>query len=113
MSYDSFVTDSSFTLLRPIFITFIVFLIITFFLIIYPSTRRKIVNGFGVIGLSIVSSVISVQLIYYHAIIADEINLGGDGVITIMCLVIITLSLLNPILFFNHTKKNTVKEKQH
>ncbi|GIN23291.1 hypothetical protein J1TS3_44250 [Siminovitchia fordii] len=53
-TYDSFVTDSSFTLLRPIFITFIVFLIITFFLIIYPSTRRKIVNGFGVIGLSIV-----------------------------------------------------------
>jgi hypothetical protein len=99
-TYESFETLGAFTLLRPIFITFIITALIMFFIIIIPKTRIKIASGLSVMGLSVVSVIASAQLLYYDAIIVDELGLGGDSVTTYMFLIIIILGLINPIVFF-------------
>jgi hypothetical protein len=90
-TYESFETLGAFTLLRPIFITFIITALIMFFIIIIPKTRIKIASGLSVMGLSVVSVIASAQLLYYDAIIVDELGLGGDSVTTYMFLIIIIL----------------------
>ncbi|MEH7352447.1 hypothetical protein V7150_02545 [Neobacillus drentensis] len=111
-TYDSFVTNGSFTLLRPIFISLIIISLFLSFLIIFPKTKQKLINGFTVISLSLVFTIVSVQVIYYDSIIVDEIGLGGDGVSTIMCLAIIALSLLNPIIYFGiNNRKEKISTK--
>lgn len=99
-TYDSFVANGSFTLLRPVFIIFIIISIILFILISIPKINQKYLNAFSVISLSLVSSTVSIQLVFYHAIIVDEINLGGDELSITMCLMIIALSVLNPFMYF-------------
>ncbi|MGP7818672.1 hypothetical protein [Niallia sp. 01092] len=86
---------------------FIIFALILFVMIIFPRTRRKFINGFAVISLSLVSLIISAQVIYYDAIIVDELGLGGDEVTTFMCLAVIAFNFLNPMVYFsivNHKK---------
>lgn len=112
-TYDSFVTNGAFTLLRPIFITFIIASLLLFLFILFPKTRKKWMNGFTVVSLSLVFSIVSAQTLFYNAIIVDEIGLGGDYVSTLMCLFIVILSLMNPIIYFNlqnHKKNNIQKE---
>jgi hypothetical protein len=50
-TYDSFETLGVFTLLRPIFVTFIIAAIFMFLIIILPKLRRKIASGLSVVGL--------------------------------------------------------------
>ena len=78
-TYESFETLGSFTLLRPIFITFLIGLVIMFSLVILPGAKNKIINGFTVSFISILTILVSAQVLFYSGIIVDEINLGGDS----------------------------------
>jgi hypothetical protein len=57
-------------------------------------------------GLSVVSVIVSAQLLYYDAIIVDELGLGGDSVTTYMFLIILILGFVNPITFYVSSKKD-------
>ncbi|MBM7095270.1 hypothetical protein JSY36_05835 [Bacillus sp. H-16] len=104
-TYDSFVTEGSFTLLRPVYITLAVFSLCLFFLIIFPKLKHRLLNGIAVAGLSLVFAVITVQVIYYDAIIVDELGLGGSTVNTTLSVAVIGLSILNPFLYFGTHRK--------
>ncbi|MGX1195998.1 hypothetical protein [Metabacillus sp. SLBN-84] len=104
-TYDSFETLGAFTLLRPIYVTFIITALLMFFIIIFP--KIKLASGLSVVGLSIVSVIASAQLLYYDAIIVDELGLGGDVVTTYMFLVILILGFVNPITFYIRRKNLT------
>ncbi|MED4585838.1 hypothetical protein P9578_24075 [Brevibacillus choshinensis] len=97
--YRSFETDGAFILLRPILITFLIIAFILFFIVILPKTKQKFINGFTVISLSIISMIISAQVVIYHAIIADEIGLGGDRGSMFMFLVIGAFGFLNSFIY--------------
>jgi|SRR5690625_693321 len=110
-TYDSFETAGAFTLLRPIFVTFIFALLLMFLIILLPKLRRKMVNSLSVVvGLSLVSIIASAQLLFYDAIIVDEIGLEGDEITTYMFLVILFFGFLNPIIFFTKRSKKEVSK---
>jgi len=104
-TYDSFETAGAFTLMRPIFITLLIVSLLLFVIIILPKLRRELANGSLVFGLSFVSLIISAQLLYYHAIIVDEIGLSGDGVSTLLFLVNAIFCIANPIVFLVKVNK--------
>ncbi|OAS89534.1 MULTISPECIES: hypothetical protein [Metabacillus] len=99
-TYESFEEYGAFTLLRPIFITFLLVSLILFLIVILPKTKNKLINGFTVTIISIISILVSAQLLFYHGIIVDEINLAGDPVSFNMFLVIVGLGILNSIIYF-------------
>ncbi|MED4731557.1 hypothetical protein P9597_26165 [Aneurinibacillus migulanus] len=99
-TYDSFETAGAFTLLRPIFITFLIIALILFFIVTFLRTKQKFINGSTIMSISIISIIISAQVLFYDAIIVDEIGLGGDKVSTYMFLAIVAFGLLNPIIYF-------------
>jgi hypothetical protein len=109
-TYESFETLGVFTLLRPIFVTFIIAALFMFLIIIFPKIRIKIASGLSVVGLSLVSVVASAQLLYYDAIIVDELGLGGDAVTTYMFLVILILGFVNPFIFYIRRKRTEVSK---
>ena len=100
-TYESFEAFGTFTLLRPIFITFLIISIILFLIMVLPIGRKKLINGFTIISISIISILVSAQVLFYNGIIVDEINLGGDALSTYIFLAIIGFSLLNPIIHFS------------
>jgi hypothetical protein len=104
-TYESFETIGAFTLLRPIFITFIIAALLMFFFIIIPKIRIKFVGGLSVLVFSVMSVIASAQLLYYHAIIVDELGLGGDAVTTYMFLMILIFGFINSITFYINNKK--------
>ena len=73
-TYESFETMGSFTLLRPIFITLLIVSVMMFILVILPRTKNKIISGFTVSFISILSILVSAQVLFYSGIIVDEIN---------------------------------------
>lgn len=99
-TYETFVTDGSFTLMRPIFFTLLLLSILVFIMIISLKLREKLLNSFSIASLSFIIGVITVQVTYYDAIIVDEIGLGGDPMTFFLALAILGLSVLNPMLFF-------------
>jgi hypothetical protein len=109
-TYESFEEFGEFTLLRPIFITFLLVALILFLIVILPRTKNKLINGFTVTSISIISILVSAQLLFYHGIIVDEINLAGDPVSFTMFLVIVGFSVLNSIIYFvRHGEKKELK----
>ena len=106
-TYDSFEIAGVFTLLRPIFVTFIVANFFLLLIITVPQLKIK-AESLSVIGLSIVSVIASSQLLYYDAIIVDELGLGGDEKTTYMFLTILIFSIINPIIFFLLSKKGKI-----
>lgn len=104
-TYDSFVTNGTFSLLRPIPITLLIISLIVFLFIMMAKTK-KFINGFAVIGIAVVASVISIQLNFYNAIIADELNLGGDDVSLIISVITIAVNGLNLIIYYNRRNAN-------
>ena len=104
-TYESFETLGSFTLLRPIFVTFLIVSLILLVIIILPRTKNKIINGFTVACISIPSILVSAQILFYSGIIVDEINLGGDAVSTVLFLAITVINILNFIIYFGRRRK--------
>lgn len=98
-TYKSFEIDGDFTLLRPILVTFILMAFVLFITIILSKKNLKYINGVTVISLSILSIIVSAQVVVYAAIITDELGLGGDVVSFYMLLGIAALGLLNPLIY--------------
>jgi hypothetical protein len=110
--YETFVTHGAFTLLRPIFITLLILSILLFMMINFRVLRKKFLNGFSVVSLSFIFGIVTVQVTYYDAIIVDEIGLSGDPMSFFLALIILALSVLNPILFYwlnSKTEQQTAK----
>lgn len=99
-TYESFEKFGSFILLRPVFGTLLTASILLFLILIIPKARGKLLNGFIIISISVLSIVVSAQVLFYDAIIVDELGLGGDAVTTYIFLGIVGFSLLNPLLYF-------------
>ncbi|MDQ0229857.1 hypothetical protein [Metabacillus malikii] len=99
-TYESFVTDGAFSLLRPILVTLLISSILLFIIILFPVTRRRFLHGFTMVSLSLVIAIVTIQTVFYSAIIADELGLGGDHVVTIMGGSIIVLQIVNVFLYF-------------
>ncbi|RSD28663.1 hypothetical protein [Mesobacillus subterraneus] len=99
-TYETFLSDGVFTLLRPVFFTLLLVSIILLLLILYPRTRQRMLNTFSVISLSAIFGIITVQVIYYDAIIVDELSFGGDPTSTTTALAVMVFTIINPILFF-------------
>ncbi|CAG9622471.1 hypothetical protein BACCIP111883_03262 [Sutcliffiella rhizosphaerae] len=78
-TYSSFESGGSFTLLQPLFTTILFAVIIVFILVVMPKRVKGKINGLTAIGISIFSFILAGQVVYFEAIIADEINLGGGG----------------------------------
>ncbi|MGM7680529.1 hypothetical protein ACSVDA_00115 [Cytobacillus sp. Hm23] len=66
--------------------------------IITHKLKRK-TNNLFVLGLSILSVIASAQLLYYDAIIVDELGLGGDEISFYIFLIILIFGFINPIIF--------------
>ncbi|KGX84779.1 hypothetical protein [Pontibacillus litoralis] len=104
-SVESFETIGAFTLLRPVFVTLTLVVMLLLLFIIIPKLRKKIVNGFAVVSISFVSVILSGQLLYYDAIIVDELGLSGDEFAFILFLIILVLSLVNLGLYMYYSKQ--------
>ncbi|WP_110111804.1 hypothetical protein [Bacillus sp. CGMCC 1.16541] len=107
-TYESFETLGAFTLMRPIFMFMFVASFVLFVLVLLPRFERYF-NGFLLSWISILSIIIAVQLIYYEAIIVDEIGLGGDATQMYMFLAICGLNVLTPIVY--RLKKKTTEHE--
>ncbi|RNF38970.1 hypothetical protein [Planococcus salinus] len=103
--HPSFSTDGSFTLLQPLYTTLLVVSVLLFVLIFLPITRRKFINGFTVVALSLLMMWISIQLIYFDAIIVDEIGLGGNPITFFMVAAIVVFGFANPLFYFTRKAK--------
>ena len=99
-TYETFVTEGSFTLMRPVFFTMLILAILLFIMIISPQLRVKLLNRFSVMSLSAIFGIITIQVMYYDAIIVDEIGLGGDPTSFFIALMIFALCMLNPVLYY-------------
>ncbi|CAH8716246.1 hypothetical protein M5W83_01865 [Paenibacillus thiaminolyticus] len=100
----SFVTAGAFTLLRPIFVTLVMASLLMFLIIILPKLRRKMTGGLAVVGLSLVSVIVSGQLLYYYGVITDELGLRGDLIATSIFFVNLIFCIVNPIIFYTRRK---------
>ncbi|ARI77810.1 hypothetical protein [Halobacillus mangrovi] len=108
-TYDSFVTDGAFTLMRPVFVLLLCIMLALFFIILFPRLRRRFTNGLSVVGLSVVSLAVSCQLLYYSGIIVDEFGLGGDEISTYLFLLIAAFASLNSFIYFVLKSENFPK----
>lgn len=98
-TYSSFEDSGTFILLRPILFLLLAVAFLLFLAILMPRIRNTMLNSFAVISLSIVSMFVALQVVYYHAIIVDEIGLGGDPVSLYLFLAIAGFGLVNPFLY--------------
>ncbi|RLQ91276.1 hypothetical protein [Planomicrobium sp. Y74] len=105
-THPTFESFGTFILMRPIFYSLLAASIALFVLIVWPSLRRRLLNTFAVLSISALTFWVSVQTMYYDAIIVDEIELGGDPVTTYMVLLIVALSFMNPLFYLIITLKS-------
>lgn len=94
-TYESFETFGEFTLLRPIFMTILLVDLLLFLGLLIPNVRNNMINTITVVSLSSISTLVSAQLLFYSAIIVDEIGLGGDPVSFTLFLTIFGLGIIN------------------
>ena len=104
-TYESFETDGVFTLLRPILFTFVIMGFLLFIGIILPKTINKFIHATTVISISLLSIIVSAQVVICDAIIVDELGMGGDAMATSMFLIIIVFGIVNPLIYsFQHKR---------
>lgn len=96
-----------FTLFRPVFISILVGSLLLSLILIIPKLKNKLINGFTVISLSVLSILVSGQLLYNSGIIVDEIGLRGDPVTFYIFIAITGMGILNPIIYFSARGKTT------
>ncbi|HEY4553400.1 MAG TPA: hypothetical protein VIG80_09415 [Bacillaceae bacterium] len=94
--------SGAFTLMRPVFTALLIFSLLLLFTVIF---KRTLVNGAAVIGFAVVFIVVAAQLLYYSAIIVDELGLAGDLMMTNLFLGIAAVNVLNPVLYYRLGKR--------
>jgi hypothetical protein len=94
---------TTFDYLRPIFITFIILLILLFIAIL-QNNKQKLVNTFSVFSISVISVLISGITLFIEGSIVDNLNLSGDSVSTYLFFIIVILCVVNLFLYFRKNK---------
>ncbi|MGM9923554.1 MAG: hypothetical protein ACI35R_04825 [Bacillus sp. (in: firmicutes)] len=85
--------------IRFIFIVLIISSMIISILLLSPSKRNKVINGFTLSITSILSIIVSGITLIIMGYIADGLGVGGDSFSTYMFLVIIGLSIFNVVIY--------------
>ena len=104
-TYSQFAVDGNFILLRPLFITLFVFIALLFICLLLPGRIRRLINGLTTIITSVFVLVFGSLLLFFDAILIDELGLASDSVNTYFYIGTVILAILNPILFFSRKKK--------
>ncbi|NME06017.1 hypothetical protein [Psychrobacillus sp. BL-248-WT-3] len=89
---------STFTLMRPVFITFLVLAVILLIAVVLFKIPKWI-TAFTISIVSIISIVVCAQLLFLEGIIVDELNLSGDPASLYMFFAITLLSILNLLIY--------------
>jgi len=89
---------------RPIYIAIIIVLLLLLLFSIFYKWKYRLIIGITMSIVSLFSIMISAYYLAEIGIIADEKNMGGDPVSFNMFLLIVGLSILNPVIFM---KRNT------
>jgi hypothetical protein len=84
---------------RPIYILFIIVLIISLLLMILRKNRHTMINGFTIAIITLISLAVSAYLTYQIGILSDELGIGGDAVSFMMFIVVAVLSLVNLLVY--------------
>ncbi|WP_127592756.1 hypothetical protein [Paenibacillus lautus] len=84
---------------RPIYILFIIVLIISLLLMILRKNRHTMINGFTIAIIALISLAVSAYLTYQIGILSDELGIGGDAVSFMMFIVVAVLSLVNLLVY--------------
>lgn len=84
---------------RPIYILFIMILIISLFILTIGRNRRFLINGFTIAVITLCSVAVSAYMTNQIGILADELGIRGDSVSLYMFLVIVMLSLVNLLVY--------------
>ncbi|MCM3618279.1 hypothetical protein M3936_11885 [Sutcliffiella horikoshii] len=103
-TYSSFEIAGAFALLRPILYTLLVANVLLFILNIVPRLKAKYLNSFIVLGASFLKVVIALQVVFFGAVVADELNLAGDTVGMILLMLIVGISALNILIYLISSK---------
>ncbi|WP_127590026.1 hypothetical protein [Paenibacillus lautus] len=85
---------------RPIYILFIVILIITLMITIFLKNHDKIISEFTLAITSIISFAVSAFMTYQIGILSDELGVGGDVVSFVMFIVVVILSFVNVVVYY-------------
>ncbi|MFB5089281.1 hypothetical protein PGC35_19155 [Psychrobacillus sp. PGGUH221] len=93
-----------FIYLRPVFIGFIIILLVLLFGVIFLN--KNIVNLFSVVSITFICTSVSAITFYSSGYIVDEYNLAGDPISFYMFFVILVLAFLNLIIFMTRYKKS-------
>lgn len=83
---------------RPIYILFILVLIILLFIMIFRN-RHKVINGFTIAIITLISLAVSAHLTYQIGYLADELGTNGDTVSFMMFIAVVILSLVNLLVY--------------
>ena len=92
-------SSSTFTLMRPVFRTFLVLAVILLIAVVLFKIPKWI-TAFTISIVSIISIVVCAQLLFFEGIIVDELNLSGDPASLYMFFTITLLSILNLLIYF-------------
>ncbi|KOP65814.1 hypothetical protein AMS62_11555 [Bacillus sp. FJAT-18019] len=84
---------------RPIYILFIMILIISLLILTIGKNRRFLINEFTVAVITLSSVAVSAYLTYQIGILSDELGIGGDAVSFYMFIAIVLLSLVNLLVY--------------
>lgn len=98
-TYDAIGTLTEFTLLRPIFITILAMMIVSFLTVVVPKFRSMYGNVFPILYLSVASLIASAQLLFFNGVLVDELVLSGDSVSFFLFIGIGALVVLNPCVY--------------
>lgn len=84
---------------RPIYILFILILIISLFIMIFRKHGHKVINGFTIAMITLISLAVSAYLTYQIGFLSDELGVGGDAVSFMMFIAVVILSLVNLLVY--------------
>ena len=93
-----------FIYLRPVFIGFIIILLVLLFGVIFLN--KNIVNLFSVVSITFICTSVSAITLYSSGYIVDEYNLAGDPISFYMFFIILVLSIVNLLVFTTRYKKS-------
>ncbi|NLP52551.1 hypothetical protein [Bacillus sp. RO1] len=109
-TYSSFEIAGSFALLRPILYTILAVSIFLFIFIVVPKFKATIQSTFLVMIVSLLNILVAGLVMFFSAIVADELNLDGDSVGMILFMSIFAISALNMLLYLMRNRSKQKKQ---
>lgn len=99
--------NNVFDYFRPIYLSFIIILIVLLINIIFKKNKSELINGFVITSISIISLIVSYYMTYLAGIITDELSMAGDSVSFYMFIIIALMSIINIVAYAYFNKKRS------